>query len=395
MTTEKLIEAYKHDVLPTYDRFPVAIASGEGAILRDFEGKEYIDFSSGIGVNSVGYGNEKWLGALTAQAGTLQHISNLFYTEPGVKLAHRLNTATGMGGVFFGNSGAEANEGIIKLARKYSFDKYGEGRSNILTLKNSFHGRTITTLEATGQEKFHNYFFPFTGGFRYGQAGDIESIEQELGNDSCAVMIELVQGEGGVLPLDAGFVSELRALCTENDLLLLVDEVQTGIGRTGTLFTFEQYGILPDAVSFAKGVAGGLPLGGFLVADNFVDVLGPGTHASTFGANPVCCAAGLAVLDILDSGVMAQVAEKGEYIKSAINKMQLPCIEQIRGLGLMLGIKIRGTSHSQLVKQLISNGLICLTAGSDVIRFLPPLTISYEEIDKGLNIFKDTLEGMA
>lgn len=416
MTTKELMEAYQQDILPTYDRFPVAIESGSGATLRDFEGKEYIDFSSGIGVNSIGCGNEKWLSAVCGQAGTLQHISNLFYTEPGLRLARRLNTASGMGGVFFGNSGAEANEGMIKLARKYSFDKYGQGRSNIVTLISSFHGRTVTTLKATGQDKFHNYFFPFTPGFRYAEAGKLESVIKALRSDklssmekyavegscavteefaemdSCAVMIELIQGEGGVMPLDKGFVSELRALCDENDLLLLIDEVQTGIGRTGTLFTFQQYGIMPDAVSFAKGIAGGLPMGGFLVSKALKNVMSSGTHGSTFGGNPVCCAAALAVLDILEDGVMSEVTAKGEYIRAKISEIKSPYIDGIRGLGLMLGIRIKDYSHKDLVQKLVSNGLICLTAGSDVVRLLPPLTITYDEIDKGLEIFRLTME---
>ena len=259
-----------------------------------------------------------------------------------------------------------------------------------------------------GSEKFHNYF-PLHPGFRYAEAGSIEHSKALYGENSagmnkcaakegsndtdcCAVMIELIQGEGGVIPLDKGFVSELRALCDEMDLLLLVDEVQTGIGRTGSLFAFQQYGIIPDAVSFAKGIAGGLPMGGFMVGKALKNVLGPGTHATTFGGNPVCCAAALAVLDTLEEKVLSQVSEKGEYIKSAINKTDSPYIGGIRGLGLMLGIQIKGITHIELVKKLVSNGLICLTAGSDVVRFLPPLTISYEEIDRGLEVFIHTLE---
>jgi acetylornithine/N-succinyldiaminopimelate aminotransferase len=298
-----------------------------------------------------------------------------------------------MAGASFCNSGAEANEGIIKLARKYSFDKYGPGRDKIVTLINSFHGRTITTLEATGQERFHKYFFPFTGGFRYAET-NLSSVRENLGTDTCAVLIELVQGEGGVMPLEKDFVRELRELCSQRDVLLLIDEVQTGIGRTGTLFAFLQYGVLPDAVSFAKGIAGGLPLGGFLAAEPYKNVLSPGSHASSFGANPVCCAAALAVLDILSEETLSTVAAKGAYIKSAVGAIDSPYIEGIRGLGLMLGIKIRGIPHKELVGQLIQNGLICLTAGSDVVRFLPPLTITYPEIDAGLQIFRETVENL-
>jgi acetylornithine/N-succinyldiaminopimelate aminotransferase len=393
MTANNLIEEYGKEILSTYDRFPLAVESGKGAKLKDFDGKEYIDFSSGLGVNAIGYGNEKWVSALTEQAKKLAHISNLFYTEPGLKLAKRLNAASEMDGAFFCNSGAEANEGIVKLARKYSFDKYGAGRDKIVTLKNSFHGRTITTLEATGQEKFHNYFFPFTGGFRYADT-DIDSVKANVGPDVCAVMIELIQGESGVIPLDNGFVMELRKLCTQSDIMLLVDEVQTGIGRTGTLFAFQQYGILPDALSFAKGIAGGLPMGGFLTAPPYKKVLRPGDHASTFGANPVCCAAALAVLDILDEKTLSDVSAKGEYIRSAIERLNSPYIREIRGLGLMIGLKIDGISHKELVLRLLGNGLVCLTAGSDVLRLLPPLTISYDEIEAGLDILRKTLNNI-
>ena len=390
MTTNNLIEEYGKEILPTYDRFSLALESGKGATLKDVEGRKYIDFSSGLGVNAIGYGNDKWVSAITEQAKKLQHTSNLFYTAPGLNLAKRLNAATGMAGAFFSNSGAEANEGVIKLARKYSFDKYGAGRNKIVTLKNSFHGRTIATLEATGQEKFHNYFFPFTGGFNYSDL-NMDSIRENIKDDVCAVLIELIQGEGGVYPLDKGFVRSLREFCSEKDVLLLIDEVQTGIGRTGTLFAFQQYGILPDAVSFAKGIAGGLPMGGFLAAAPYRAVLGPGTHASTFGANPICCSAALAVLDMLDEKTLSDVNTKGEYIKAAVKKIGSPHIESIRGLGLMLGIQINDISHLALVKKLIGNGLVCLTAGLDTIRFLPPLTISYEELDAGLDIFKNTI----
>ncbi|NLO49104.1 MAG: acetylornithine/succinylornithine family transaminase [Clostridiales bacterium] len=393
MTTNNLINEYGKELLPTYDRFSLALESGKGATLKDVEGRKYIDFSSGLGVNAIGYGNDKWVSAITEQAKKLQHTSNLFYTAPGLELAKRLNAATGMAGAFFSNSGSEANEGVIKLARKYSFDKYGAGRDKIVTLKNSFHGRTIATLEATGQEKFHNYFFPFTGGFNYSDM-NMDSIRDNIGNDVCAVLIELIQGEGGVYPLDKSFVKSLREFCSEKDILLLIDEVQTGIGRTGTLFAFQQYGILPDAVSFAKGIAGGLPMGGFLAAAPYRAVLGLGTHASTFGANPVCCSAALAVLDILDDKTLSDVTAKGEYIKAAVQNIGSPYTKNTRGLGLMLGIQIKDISHLALVKKLISNGLVCLTAGSDTVRFLPPLTISYEELDAGLDIFKNTINNV-
>lgn len=387
MTSQDIIKLGDENIMPTYARFNVAIERGEGATLYDFDGKKYIDFSSGIGVNSVGYGNKKWLEAVTGQASKLQHISNLFYSEPAAKLAHTLKARSGMANVFFSNSGAEANEGLIKLARKYSFDRYGEGRSKIVTLVNSFHGRTVTTLAATGQDVFHNYFFPFTEGFSHAPAGDLDAARAACTGDVCAVMVELIQGEGGVLPLEQAFVRGLSALCEERDILLLVDEVQTGVGRTGTLFAYQQYGITPDAVSFAKGIAGGLPLGGFMAGEKCSGVLGAGMHATTFGGNPVSAAAANAVLEILSDGELGEVEKKGSYIRGKIEAMDLPCVTSVRGLGLMIGIGV-SVPHKELAARLVENGLLALTAGSDTIRLLPPLTISYEEIDEGLKIFR-------
>ena len=280
---------------------------------------------------------------------------------------------------------------MIKLARKYSFDKYGQGRSTIITLKNSFHGRTITTLKATGQDVFHNYFVPFTEGFRYADADSLDSLKAEDQGDVCAVMLELVQGEGGVLPLDKGYVKAVEALCAEKDWLLLIDEVQTGVGRTGTLFAFQQYDILPDVVTFAKGIAGGLPMSGFMANEKCKDVLGPGTHATTFGANPVCAAAGLVVQDILSDAFLEEVQKKGEYLRKGIEALNLPCLGKTRGLGLMIGVAVNeGWTNQEIANQLIANGLLVLTAGPG-LRLLPPLVISQEEMDKGLAIMKKVL----
>lgn len=392
MTHEELKQLDRQYVMQTYGRFDVDLDHGSGATLYDLAGREYIDFSSGIGVNSVGYAHPKWVKAVADQAGKLAHISNLFYSQPYARLAEQLCRRAGMADAFFANSGAEANEGIIKLARKYSFDKYGKGRGTIITLKNSFHGRTITTLTATGQDVFHNYFFPFIDGFRYAEANNMESVAEVAGHDVCAVMLELVQGEGGVLPMDQEFVHELAVLCAERDWLLLVDEVQTGVGRTGTLFAFQQYGILPDAVSFAKGIAGGLPMGGFLAGEKCRDVLGPGTHATTFGGNPICAAAALAVLDILDEDTLAQVKEKGNYLRARIEKMALDCLGATRGLGMMIGVEVTGGhTNKELAAKLIENGLLVLTAGK-ALRLLPPLVITREEMDKGLEIMEKTLK---
>ncbi len=392
MTFEELKALDHAHTLQTYGRFDVAIAHGKGATLWDLEGKEYIDFTSGIGVNSVGYGNEQWAWSIYEQALALGHISNLFYTQPYAKLADVLCRRAGMAAAFFGNSGAEANEGIIKLARKYSFDKYGKGRSTILTLKNSFHGRTITTLTATGQDVFHQYFYPFMEGFRYADANDLESVKAEGGKDVCAVMLELVQGEGGVLPMEPDFVRGLAELCAERDWLLLVDEVQTGIGRTGTLFAYQQYGIQPDAASFAKGIAGGLPMGGFLVNEKCRNVLGAGMHGSTFGGNPIVASAALTVLDILDEAAVEAVKEKGAYLRAGIEALDKKSIGSTRGLGLMIGIEVKeGYTNKALAAQLVQNGLLVLTAGPG-LRLLPPLTITKEEMDKGLAIMAQVLE---
>ena len=391
-TLEELDRQY---VMQTYARFPVAFDRGSGATLYDVAGKEYVDFSSGIGVNSLGYANETWVNAVAQQMVKLGHISNLYYTAPYVELAQMLAERAGMSNVFFANSGAEANEGMIKLARKYSFDKYGKGRGTILTLRQSFHGRTITTLSATGQDVFHNYFFPFNDGFRYATP-TMEGIAEVAGHDVCAVMLELVQGEGGVHPMDRAFVHDLAVLCAERDWLLLIDEVQTGVGRTGTLFAYQQYGVLPDAVSFAKGIAGGLPFGGMMANEKCRSVLTAGTHATTFGGNPICAAAAKGVLEVMDETFLAQVKEKGDYLRARIEGLELPGVEGTRGLGLMIGVALsQDVENKTLVRKLLDNGLVTLTAGGNVLRLLPPLTITREEMDKGLSILQRTLQGSA
>ena len=391
MTSKDIMALTDQYIMHTYGRFPVAIDHGEGATLYDPEGNAYIDFTSGIGVTDLGYGNTAWADAIAAQAKKLGHGSNLFYTEPAARLAEILCKRTGESCVFFANGGGEANEGMIKLARKYSFDKYGKGRATIITLNNSFHGRTITTLMATGQEVFHNYFFPFTEGFRYADANDLDSLEDAAGSDVCAVMMELVQGEGGVLPLDKEYVQAVAKLCAERDWLLLVDEVQTGVGRTGSLFAFQQYGVLPDVVSFAKGIAGGLPMSGILASEKCRNVLGPGMHATTFGANPVCAAAGLVVQETLSDDFLQEVTAKGEYLRGAIEALDLPCFGKTRGLGLMIGIEVKeGYTNKEIAGKLIENGLLVLTAGPGM-RLLPPLVISKEEMDQGVAIMKKVL----
>ncbi|MCI9432092.1 MAG: acetylornithine/succinylornithine family transaminase [Oscillospiraceae bacterium] len=373
-------------VLQTYGRNQVAIDHGKGASLWDTEGKEYIDFTSGIGVCSLGYANKAWAKAIYDQAMKVGHISNLFYTEPYAKLASKLVPAAGMAAAFFGNSGAEANEGMIKLARKYSFEKYGQGRAVIITLRNSFHGRTITTLKATGQDHFHDFFFPFTEGFRYAEANDMDSLMAQAGDDVCGVMMELIQGEGGVNPLQKDYVQAVAKLCAQRDWLLLVDEVQTGVGRTGTMFAYQQFDIQPDVLTFAKGIAGGLPFGGFMTNEKCREVLRAGDHGSTFGGNPVSAAAANVVMDTLTPEFLAQVAEKGQYLRDGIAALNSPCVSGIRGMGLMIGVGIQGMTHKELKDRLMAEGLLCLTAGKDTLRLLPPLSITKDEIDKGLAI---------
>lgn len=391
MTYQELKAEENKYVMNTYGRFPIALDHGEGATLWDIEGKKYIDLASGIGVNCMGYNNPAIVDAITNQAHKLTHVSNLFTTEPMVQVAKKLVEKTHLNGkVFFANSGAEANEGAIKLARKYSFDKYGEGRYKIVTLVNSFHGRTVTTLKATGQDRFHNYFFPFTEGFDYAAANDFDSVRRKADEMTCAVMMELVQGEGGVLPLDKEFVQQVEAFCRERDILLIIDEVQTGIGRTGSLFCFQQYGIRPDVVTMAKGLGGGVPIGAVLAAESCSNVLTPGTHATTFGGTPLVCAAANAVLDTVGDGqFLAQVKEKGEYLKNGILSIGSPNILGVRGMGLMLGIIVEDGKHAAYANKLIEKGVLALTAGKNAVRLLPPLTISKEEMDEALTIMKE------
>ena len=391
MTYQELKAEENQYVMNTYGRFPIALDHGEGATVWDVEGKKYIDLASGIGVNCMGYNNPKIIDAITAQAHKLMHVSNLFTTEPMVQVAKKLVEKTHLNGkVFFANSGAEANEGAIKLARKYSYDKYGEGRYKIVTLINSFHGRTVTTLKATGQDRFHNYFFPFTEGFDYAVANDFDSVRKKVDDMTCAVMMELVQGEGGVLPLDPDFVKQVETLCREKDLLLIIDEVQTGIGRTGSLFCFQQYDIRPDVVTMAKGLGGGMPIGAVLAAESCSKVLTPGTHATTFGGTPIVCAAANAVLDTVGDGqFLTQVREKGEYLKNGILALDSPNIHGVRGMGLMLGIIVDEGKHAAFANKLIEKGVLAITAGKNAVRLLPPLTISKEEMDEALHIMKE------
>ncbi len=380
---EKIQQKDKQYVANTYGRFPVAIEKGQGATCYDFDGKKYIDFSSGIGVNSLGFCDKGWVEAVTKQLWTLQHISNLYYTSPCAEAAKLLSERTGMKKVFFSNSGAESNEGAIKCARKYSFTKYGDGRSTVVTLKNSFHGRTVTTLAATGQDVFHNYFFPFTEGFKFTPANDVEALKEALSDSSvCALMLELIQGEGGVMPLEADFVKEAQRLCSEKDILLITDEVQTGVGRTGELFAFQNFGIMPDIVTTAKGIGGGLPLGCVMFGEKTENTLVAGDHATTFGGNPVATAGAKYILEKMDESFLDEVKQKGDYIREKLQKM--PHVVGCDGMGLMIGVRLdESIKAADIVRKGIENGVLALTAKVK-LRLLPPLTITYEEIDEGL-----------
>jgi len=385
------IDKFNEHVMHTYGRLPIVLEKGSGREAVDENGKEYIDFGSGIGTNSLGYCDDKWADAVCAQVRSIQHTSNYFYTKVQADFAARLCKAAGYTNVFFGNSGAEANECAIKIARKYSFDKYGKGRHTIVTLVNSFHGRTIATLSATGQEVFHNYFFPFVEGFVNVPANDIDALRKLIAEDKtiCAVMFEFVQGEGGVIPLNKDFVTEIFKLCGENDILTVADEVQTGVGRTGTFLTSEQYGVKPDITTLAKGIAGGVPMGACLAGEKCAEVLSKGTHGSTFGGNPIACAGANAVLDrVTEKGFLDEVKAKGEYFRKKL--MEIPEVEGVDGLGLMLGVRLRTKKAADVLSAAAEKGLLILTA-KDKLRFLPPLTITYEEIDKGMEILKELL----
>lgn len=385
MNTKELDNQY---VAHAYGRFDVALTKGQGSTLYDENGKKYIDFGSGIGVTAFGINDPVWTKAVEEQLHRVQHTSNLYYTAPCAKLAQLLCEKSGMKKVFFGNSGAEANEGAIKFARKYSFDKYGAGRSTIITLVNSFHGRTITTLAATGQDSFHTVFDPFTPGFKYCPANDIEALQAAATDDVCAVLFECVQGEGGVNNLSPTFVNAIAKLAKEKDILIAVDEVQTGNGRTGTYFAYQQYGITPDIVTTAKGLGGGLPIGAVLFGEKLQDTMTPGSHGSTFGGNPVVAAGACSIVERIDDDFLSKVQHKSEKIRTALAKVK--GVQSISGMGLMLGIET-DKSAGEVAKACLANGLLILTAKTK-LRLLPALNISDAELDEGLEILKGVLE---
>ncbi len=369
----------------TFSRFPVAFVGGKGATLVDTEGKEYVDFGAGIAVNIFGVNDEEWKQAVITQLNGVQHLSNLYYCESQAKLAELLCKKTGAKRVFFGNSGAEANECAMKAARKYSYDKYGEGRYKIIALNNSFHGRTLFTLSATGQDIFHQYYMPFVAGVECVDANMKSVTDAAADGTACAVMIECVQGESGVTVLDAEFLQMLGKFCSERDILLIVDEVQTGYGRTGKMFSYEHFGISPDIVTVAKGIAGGLPLGACLFYKKTERVFSAGDHGSTFGGNPVCCAAGVNVIERLTDEFMLEVQGKAEYLRAKLRIID--GVNAVTGLGMMIGLDI-DKNVKEVAAACLKKGLLVLTAHKR-LRLLPPLTITKTEMDEGLTILRD------
>ena len=389
MDNKKIKELDNENIMHTYGRYDVCLTKGKGVYAYDDNGKKYIDVSSGIGVNCLGYCDDGWVKAVSEQAGTIQHISNYYYNKVAGVLAEKLTKATGLSKVFFGNSGAEANECAIKVARKYSFDKYGRGRDHIITLVNSFHGRTIATLSATGQDVFHNFFFPFVDGFDNAIANDIESLKDTITDKTCAVMLETVQGEGGVNILDSEYLQQVRKICDEKDILLIVDEVQTGVCRTGKLYGYMHSGIKPDVVTSAKGLGGGLPIGICMVNDKLKDVMGPSTHGPTFGSNPVVCAGANYIIDTVNTPeFIEEINKKGAYFKEKLEKIK--GVKSVRQQGLMIGVEVEGNA-GDIAKKCTENGLLVITAKT-LLRMLPPLNIKYEEIDEALAILKKVME---
>ena len=386
MTAEQWKEQDKQYIAGTYARFPIIAEKGEGAVLTDIDGKQYIDLGAGIGVTAFGYLDPEWKKAVLDQLDKIQHTSNLYYTQPCITLAKMLCERTGMSKVFFSNSGAEANECAIKAARKYAVQKKGAEYTTIITLKESFHGRTLTTLAATGQVHYHEQFQPLTTGFVHGDASDIEQVKGLIRNEKVAgILIECVQGEGGINVLDKEFVQEIARICAQEDIVLLIDEVQTGNGRTGKLYSYMHYGIKPDVVSTAKGLGGGLPIGATMLSEKLQDVFAPGDNGSTFGANPVICAGAVSIISRMDDDFLEQVVKKGDMIRAFLRGK--PGVLGVDGLGMMIGVRTERKAID-IVKEGMEAGILCLTA-KDKVRLLPPLNIPEQDLMRGLEILAE------
>ena len=393
MLTEELERYSSQYLMQTYARVPISIVRGQGCKVYDAEGREYLDFVGGIAVNSLGHGHPDLVTAIEKQARHLIHTSNLYYSEPQVQLAQQLVELSFGQKVFFCNSGAEANEAAIKLARKYSTETFGPERFEIITMHNSFHGRTLATLTATGQTKVHQGFAPLLAGFTYATLNDIESVKSHITDRTAAVLVEPIQGEGGVVVADQTFMQELRTLCTERQILLMFDEIQTGIGRTGTMFAYEQYGIQPDVMTLAKGLGGGVPIGACIAVDNVAQAFGPGSHGSTFGGNPLACAASLAVLRVLvDSQLLEKIRTVGSYLKKGLQELQarIPLIKDIRGVGLLQGIELSVEGKS-VVQDCLTRRVLINCTMDRVLRLIPPLIVTQKEIDQLLKVLSDVL----
>lgn len=394
MNTSLEMEKEQKYIMQNYSRFPVVIERGNGSNLYDVDGKEYIDMTGGIGVSSLGYNNEGIKNALHAQIDKLLHTSNIFYNSTTIELAKQVTQLTKMSKVFFANSGAEANECAIKIARKYGFDNYNGKKNKIITLKQSFHGRTITTLAATGQDKYHKYFHPFTEGFKYVEMNNIDEMKEALDDTVCAVMLEAIQGEGGILPMNVDFAKQVEKLCIQTDTILIFDEVQSGIGRTGKFFAYEALGVKPDIVTIAKGLGGGVPIGAVLCNSKMEKVLNKGDHGSTFGGNPMAAAAAIEVLKVISEDVfLKEVEKKGAYITAKLKNMRTDKIKEVRGAGLMIGVELN-CEVKEILNLCIQKGVLFLSAGDYVVRMLPPLIITYEEIDIALKTLEETLNSI-
>ncbi|MGI6665518.1 MAG: aspartate aminotransferase family protein [Christensenellaceae bacterium] len=389
MTFEQIKALENASHMPTYGRYPVALESGHGTIIKDVAGKEYLDFGSGIGVSALGQTDDDWVAAVQAQTAKLAHISNLYYNETQALFTSELCAATGLAAAFLSNSGAEANECAIKLARKYSYDTYGENRSTIISLKQSFHGRTMATLSATGQDALHTHFMPFIPGFSFVEADDTAALKAAVSEDVCAILVESVQGEGGVIPLDEAYLGAIRAICDEKDILLIVDEIQTGVGRTGSFLACTGMGVTPDIVTMAKGLGGGLPIGACLCNEKLAHVMSAGMHGSTFGGNPIICAGARVVLEKVNTpAFLEEVTKKGAYLQQKLEELQ--GISEVRGKGLMVGLVLSEKEAPAVVNACLEKGLLVLTAKT-LLRLLPPLTVSYAEIDAAVAILAEVL----
>lgn len=393
MNNQDMLSENKKYIMDTYASFPIALEKGEGSYVWDFEGKKYLDFVSGIAVNCLGYNDSRFIENITDQLKKIHHCSNLYLTKPSIDLAKILVENSDFDKVFYCNSGAEAMEAALKLCRKYGSAKKGENAYEIITMKNSFHGRTLGAITATGQEKYQKGFGPLLPGVKYVDYNDFESLEKMVNENTCAVVLESIQGEGGVNPANKEYLKKVRALCDELDILMVFDEVQTGIGRTGKLFGYQVHGVKPDVISLAKGLGGGIPIGAMMAVDRVAEVFEPGNHASTFGGNPISTIAGVTVLDrLLNGGVLENVEKQGLYLREKLEglKEKYPVIVDIRGVGLIQGIEL-SINGSELVGKCIEKGLLLVGAGTNVVRFVPPLIISESEIDEAIDVLDRSL----